>query len=165
MFSIFSAQFSSLINGFAMIAIWVGGGECCGWLGDENHDRKNRTDVFNFFCRDFRHRISPINSFENFKFSKMLDEDTISRIRGSCDCDGENWVTKITAKKMKNVSSIFSAAIFVTQLLPSQLLDPRIHDIASSSNIFENLKFSKMFDEDAILQIRGSCDWDGRGSG
>ncbi len=29
--------------------------------------------------------------------------------------DGGNWVTKITAKKMENVSSIFSVAIFVTR--------------------------------------------------
>ncbi len=45
---------------------------------------------------------------------------------------------------------------------PSQSQDPQICDIASSSNIFENLKFSKMFD-DSMLRIRGSCscDWEG----
>ncbi len=54
-------------------------------------------------------------------------------------------MTKIAAEKIENVSLIFSAAIFVTQFPPSQSQDPRICDIASSSNIFENLKFSKMF--------------------
>ncbi len=44
---------------------------------------------------------------------------------------------------------------------PSQLQDPRIRDIASSSNIFENFKFSKMLDKDAISWIWGSCDCDG----
>ncbi len=42
-----------------------GGGGVCRWLGDENLDRKNWTNVFNFFGRDFRHPISHINSFEN----------------------------------------------------------------------------------------------------
>ncbi len=68
------------------------------------------SDVINFFGHGFHHPISPINSFENLKFSKlfdkgvisqirdpaiamgkfskMLDEDTISQIRGSCDYDG-----------------------------------------------------------------------------
>ncbi len=45
---------------------------------------------------------------------------------------------------------------------PSQSQNHRIRNIASSSNIFENLKFSKMFDEDAISRIRGSGDCDGR---
>ncbi len=47
-----------------------------------------------------------------------------------------------------------------SNLPPLQSQGPRIRDIASSSEIFENLKFSKMFDEDAILRIRRSCDWD-----
>ncbi len=117
-FSIFSAQFISPIEGPAMIAFRGGG--VCGWLGDENHNRRNQTDVFDFFdmifithrgsCDDcdgregeclgdencgrknrtdvFLHQIFPFNSFENLKFSKMLGEDTISRIRGSCNCDG-----------------------------------------------------------------------------
>ncbi len=37
----------------------------------------------------------------------MLDEDTISQIRGSCDCDGGNWITKIVAKKIENVGLFF----------------------------------------------------------
>ncbi len=36
--------------------------------GDENHGRKNQTNVFDFFGRDFRHPIFPINSLENLKF-------------------------------------------------------------------------------------------------
>ncbi len=35
-------------------------GGVCGWLSDENHSRKNQTDVFDYFGRDFRHPISPI---------------------------------------------------------------------------------------------------------
>ncbi len=116
-----------------------------------------------FFGRDFRHPFSPINSFKNLKFSKIFGEYTILQIRGSCDCDGENWVMKIAPEKIENISLIFSAVIFVTQFPPLQSQDPRLCDIASSSNIFENLKFSKMFDEDAISQIRGSCDCDGGG--
>ncbi len=73
-------------------------------------------------------------------------------------------MTKIAAKKIENVSSIFLAKIFVTQFPLSQSQDPQIRDIASSSNIFENLKFSKMFDEDAISPIRGYYDCD-RGAG
>ncbi len=73
------------------------------------------------------------------KFSKTLDEDTISRIRASCDCDRGNWETKIASKKIKRTFSIFSAAIFVTQFPPSRSQDPQIHNIVSSSNIFENL--------------------------
>ncbi len=46
---------------------------------------------------------------------------------------------KITAEKIKNVSSIFLVAIFVAQLPPSQLQDRQIRDIVSPSNIFENL--------------------------
>ncbi len=44
---------------------------------------------YDFFGCDFRHPVSPINSFENLKFSKLFDKDAISQIRGSCDCDGE----------------------------------------------------------------------------
>ncbi len=36
------------------------------------------------------------------KFSKILDEDTISRIRGSWHCYGGNWVTKIAAEKIED---------------------------------------------------------------
>ncbi len=68
----------------------------------------------------------------------MLDEDPISQIRGSCDCDGGNWVTKIVAEKIENVNSIFLAEIFVTQFLSSQSQDRQICDIGSSSNIFED---------------------------
>ncbi len=58
-------------------------------------------------------------------------------------CDGEEgggsvWVTKITMEKIE------------------QFLSPN-----SPIHSFENLKFSKLFDEDAILQILWSCDCDG----
>ncbi len=43
-----------------------------------------------------------------------------------------------------------------------QSQDPRIHVIASSSNIFENFNFSKILDEDAISRIREFCDCSGR---
>ncbi len=53
----------------------------------------------------------------------------------------------------------FSAAIFVTNSpSQSQSQDPRIHGMVSSSNIFENFKFSKMSEEKSILRIQGSCD-------
>ncbi len=65
--------------------------------------------------------------------------------------------------KIKNVSLIFSAAIFVAQFSTSQSQDSQIRYIVSSSNIFENLKFSKMFVRDTISRIRGSCDCDWRG--
>ncbi len=51
------------------------------------------------------------------------------------------------------------------KIYPSQSQDLQIYDIMSSSNSFENLKFLKMFDEGAILQIRGSCDCDVSGGG
>ncbi len=111
--------------------------------------------VFDFFGCKFRHPPPPppsqfqdnqirdiassSNIFEHFKFSKMLEEETISQISGFCDCDVENWVTKIAAKKIELTFLIFSVAIFVTQFLPSQSQDPRICDIVSSSNIFGNL--------------------------
>ncbi len=76
--SIFLARFSSSIEGPPMIVMEEGG--AYGWFGDENSDRKNRTDVFNFFSRDFCHPIFLINGFDNLKFSKLIDEDAISRI-------------------------------------------------------------------------------------
>ncbi len=111
------------------------------------------------------------------KFSKMFDEDSIAQIRGSCDdCDGGvcvgGWVTKIAFEKIKPTFSIFLAAVrffrlrFSSPNFPlSQSQDPRIRDIVSSSNIFENLKFSKVFDEDAMSRIWGYCDCDGEGVG
>ncbi len=33
----------------------------------------------------------------------MFGADTIAQIRGSCYCDGGNWVTKIAAEKIENV--------------------------------------------------------------
>ncbi len=53
----------------------------------------------------------------------MLDEDAILQIRGSCACDGGNYMMKIAAEKMENVGSIFSVTIFVTPSQSSQ--DPR----------------------------------------
>ncbi len=91
-------------EGPAMIAIKEG------WVlwGDKNHGQKYQTNVFDFFDCDFCHLSAPYRNrstikFENFKFSKMFDEDAISQIRGSCYCDGgrEEWVMKIAAKKSK----------------------------------------------------------------
>ncbi len=66
-------------------------------------------------------------------------------------------------KRPTSWSQIFLATIFVIHSpLPSQSQDPRIRNIVSSSNIFENFKFSKMLDENAISQIPGSCDRNGR---
>ncbi len=44
--------------------------------------------TFSIFSSVICHPISLINSFQNLKFSKMFGEDTTSRIRRSCDCDG-----------------------------------------------------------------------------
>ncbi len=52
--------------------------------------------------------VSLFNIFENFKFSKMLDEAEISRIRGSCNCEwggGKEWVMKIETKKNRRLHS------------------------------------------------------------
>ncbi len=89
-FLIFLALFSPPIEGPAMMAMKRCDGErvVCRWLSNKNRNQKNQTDVFDFFDHDFHHPISPINSFENLKISKLFDEDTISQIRGSCDCDG-----------------------------------------------------------------------------
>ncbi len=100
-FSIFLAQFSSPIKGPVMIAMGRGSVWVVGWRKSQLTKSNRR---FDFFGRDFRHPVSPpsqlqdpricdiaslSNIFENLKFSKMFDEDAISRIRGSCDCDGE----------------------------------------------------------------------------
>ncbi len=80
----------------------------------------------------------------------MLDEDLMSWIPGSCNCDdGGDWVTKIAAKKIELwlKKSKTSVRFFQPQFLslnlipfPSQSLqDPRICDIELSSNIFWNL--------------------------
>ncbi len=72
------------------------------------------------------------------------------------------WVTKTgTEKNRTNVFDFFGRNFCHPVPPPSQLQDPRIRNIASSSNIFEYLKFSKTFEEDAISRIRGSCDCDG----
>ncbi len=113
----------------------------------------------------------------------MFDKDSISRIRGSCDeckegdenqglknqtdvfdffgaifityqescddCDGgggkciSNWVTKIATKK-SNRRFQFFRPWFLWPNFPHQQ--------------FENLKFSKLFDEDTMSQVRGFCD-------
>ncbi len=89
-FLIFLALFSSPGEGLVMIEMrrCDGQGGVCEWLSDKNRDRKNWTYVFDFFGHDFCLPISHINSFENLKFSKLFDEDTISQIRVSCDCCG-----------------------------------------------------------------------------
>ncbi len=66
-----------------------------------------------FFSCDFRYAPPLAYSHRNCgtleldiamsKFPKMFDEDSISRIRGSCDCEGggEEWMTKIAVKKIR----------------------------------------------------------------
>ncbi len=82
--------------------LWGGRNVC---LGDKNHERKKKNSnwCFQFFQPWFSSTNFTINSFENLKFSKLFDEDAISRIRGSWDCDGGNWGTKIAAEKIGNV--------------------------------------------------------------
>ncbi len=74
-------------------------------------------------------------------------------------------VVNVKEKPTNIVVSDFFRAQFSSSTPPpppkSQSQDPRIRDIGSLSNIFENFKFSKMLDEEAILRIRGSCDCDG----
>ncbi len=89
------------------------------------------------------------------KFSKMLDEDTILRIQGSYDCDGErggDWAMKIVAENIENVSSIFFGYDFRHRISPSQSQDSQIRDIVSLSNIFENL-FSIFLDTIFVIQF------------
>ncbi len=87
MFLIFSVLSLSPIEGPTMIAMvsWEREGGC-GWVIKIAIKKLNRR--FRFFRLWFSSSISPINSFENLKFSKLFDEDAVSQIRGSCDCDG-----------------------------------------------------------------------------
>ncbi len=62
---------------------------------------------------------------------------------------------KIATKKIESTFSISLAAIFVIQFLPSQLQDPRICNIASSSNIFENFNFQKCLTKTQYCQFKG----------
>ncbi len=152
---------------------------------------------------------SSSNSFENLKLSKLFDEDAISRIRWSCDwdekipnmfdtdlipqirescadCKMEGRVCGLLGdenrgwKNQTNIFDFFRLRFSSTKFPPSQSQDPRICDIASSTNSFENLKFSncltktqyrkfegpaivmgkfpKMFDKDSISRIRGSSE-------
>ncbi len=59
-------------------------------------------------------------------------------------CDFRYPISPIN--RFENLFSIFSAAIFI-QFPPSQSQDPQIRNIVSSSNIVENVKFSKMLGE------------------
>ncbi len=165
--------------------ITMRGGGVHGSLGDKNLSQKNWTDVFNFFGHDLHRQISPhaIAGHSNSqycafegpaiamgKFSKMFDEDSISRIRGSCDdCEeGESLVTKIAAEKIKPTFSIFSAAVrffsvadFCRPISPHRNCKTLEFAILCLRPTF-NFKFSKMLDEDTILRIQGSCncDWE-----
>ncbi len=161
------------------------------WLhwgrGDENRDRKSQTDVFDFFgvifvthrgscddCDGAREcvggcvtKIALKKSTDGFDFFRHdfcypLRVLRWLRWRGVGECVG-GWVTKIATKKIELTFLIFFSHPVPPP--PSQLQGPRICDIASSFNIFENLKFTKMFNEDAISRIRGSCDCDGWGGG
>ncbi len=134
-FSIFLAQFSSPIGGFvvAVKGRW--------W---KSQPKKSNLH-FRFFWRDFRYP------------SKIL---RWLRWRGECGWLGDknrDWKNRI------DVFNFFWPQFLSSSFPPSQSQDPQICDIASSSNIFENLKFSKMFDKDAIPRIRRSCNCGGVG--
>ncbi len=139
-----------------MIAMGEGGRSV--WLGDENCNRRNRTYVFNFFGGDFCQLIFLHCQFWEFKILKtvwrwcIIANSSILRLRW-----GETGWWK-SAEKIGNVSSILSTLIFVNQFLPSQLQDPQICDIVSSSNIFENLFliFSSMI---FVIQFGPSNSW------
>ncbi len=111
----------------------------------------------------------------------MLAEDTISRIPGSCHCDGRKLGDKnhcrknrTAAEKIENFGSIFLALIFVTQPYPTPLPPSTIAIIAEPSNLryWVFIKHFRKFThhnrgnlEDAISQIRVSCDCDGERGG
>ncbi len=98
---------------------WLRGWGVCGWLDDENCDqKKNRTDVINFFAHDFRSTISPINSFEN-------------------------------------LFSIFWLRFSSSSFSPSQSQDPRIRNIAFSSNILRIKNFQKSLMKTQYCEFEG----------
>ncbi len=75
---------------------------------------------------------------ENY-FSKMLDEYTILRIRGSCNCNGEFGWQKSWPKILYWCFRFFQPRFSSPNFPSSQSQNPQICDIVSSSNIFENL--------------------------
>ncbi len=119
----------------------------------------------------------------------MFDEDTILQIWGSCDYDSQKCLTKTqfyefegpaiamgeigwrrsrankwnSDQKNQKRRFDFFGHNFCYPPTPIAITGPSNRDITSSSNSFKNLKFSKMFNKDAILQIQGSCDCDGSG--
>ncbi len=131
-FSIFLARFSSPIEGPARIAI--GGGECVGGLVMKIVTEKIKPfSIFSLVI--FVTQFPPIISFQNLIFSKCLTKTQYREFEDPAIVMGGNWVMKIVAEKIENVSSIFLATIFVTEFPPLQLQDPEIRDIVYSSNI------------------------------
>ncbi len=98
--------------------------------------------VSNFFRVQFLSSTSPHYNRRTLKFAILHLRQTFLKIlnsqkcwtktqyrelRGSCDCDRGNWVTKISAKKIKLKFSIFFSRHF------HHLISPVI--IAGSSNL------------------------------
>ncbi len=74
------------------------------------------------------------------KFSKLLNDDTILRIQGSCDCDeGKLGERNCGWKNRKCQFDVFQLRFLSPNFPPSQSQDLRICNLVSSSNIFENL--------------------------
>ncbi len=97
----------------------------------------------------------------------MYDKDQYRKFEGHVMIEmGSVWVIgwwKSQMKKSNRHFRFFRPRFSSPNFPPSQSQDFRIRDIASSSKIFENLKFSKILDEDTISRIRGVCSCDGGG--
>ncbi len=66
-----------------------------------------------FFCHNFHYLLLPRHNRRTLK-------DAISRIQGSCNCDGRKLGDKNRSRKNRKRGSIFLHAIFVTQPLTSK---------------------------------------------
>ncbi len=92
------------------------GGGVCGWLGNENRDQKNQTDIFDFFGCEFRRPVSSHRNRRTLEFAILRLCPTCLRIKNFQKCltkmqysesespaivkDGEGvWMPKIPAKK------------------------------------------------------------------
>ncbi len=68
---------------------WGGGSMCVvGW----QKSRTKKLNRFRFFRPWFLSLNFPHQQFWEFKILKLFDEDAISQIRGSCNCDGKGGV-------------------------------------------------------------------------
>ncbi len=113
-----------------------------GILDNKNHCRKNQNQIFKNVGR--RHNIANSRVLQ-LRWEKLRDKN----------CGWKNW-TDIPIFQLRFSSSNFPPsqsqdlefAILCRptflRIYPSQAQDPRIRDVASSSNSFENFKFSKL---------------------